>query len=237
MYAPPPTHTQAPPSYEPAPAATYQPAPSYQAPLATNENNNPFQTSSQSYVPYGGGAGYQAPQENVTTFGVSKGMRTEHNLGADGEERSSVKVHHPPGGGGSLNLFGSEPEPAYQKPTAPAYEPQQPSYQQPAGYGSYQASAPSYEQPASYGQAPSYEQPASYGGYEEQKQPSYVPSGFTSASSYDQPQQIAPSDLNVSSGNQTFGQRVESGSNSGPTTGQSSIRVHAPPGGKSSIFF
>lgn len=240
MYAPPPSHTYGAPSYQ-APSA-----PSYQAPAAgSNENNNPYQTTSQSYAPYGG---YSAPQSNVTTFGSGKAMRTEHNLGADGEERSSVKVHHPPGGGGSLNLFGGDPEPAYEKPkySAPTYEP---SSQQPAGYGSYQSSsagygqAPSYDQPPTYGgyEQPAsyggYEQPASYGGYEEQKQPSYAPSGFTSASSYSQPEPIAPSNLNVSSVPQTFGQRVESGNNSGPTTDKSSIRVHAPPGGKSSVFF
>ena len=34
-----------------------------------------------------------------------------------------------------------------------------------------------------------------------------------------------------------FGQRVVSGNNCGPTTEKSSVKVHAPPGGKSSISF
>lgn len=34
-----------------------------------------------------------------------------------------------------------------------------------------------------------------------------------------------------------FGQRVVSGNNSGPTTDKSSVKLHAPPGGKSSIQF
>lgn len=33
----------------------------------------------------------------------------------------------------------------------------------------------------------------------------------------------------------TFGQRVESGNNSAAYTGQSSIKLHAPPGGRSQI--
>ena len=33
-------------------------------------------------------------------------MRSEHNIGADGGERSSVKVHHQPGGKPSFNIFG-----------------------------------------------------------------------------------------------------------------------------------
>lgn len=33
----------------------------------------------------------------------------------------------------------------------------------------------------------------------------------------------------------TFGQRVISGNNSGPTTDKSSVRLHAPPGGKSNF--
>ncbi len=35
----------------------------------------------------------------------------------------------------------------------------------------------------------------------------------------------------------TFGYRVQSGNNAGPTTEKSSTRVHAPPGGHSNIFF
>ncbi len=34
-----------------------------------------------------------------------------------------------------------------------------------------------------------------------------------------------------------FGQRVNAGGNSGPTTDKSSVKIHNPPGGKSSIQF
>ena len=63
------------------------------------------------------------------------------------------------------------------------------------------------------------------------------PQGFTASSAYAQPQQIQPTDINVSSAPTTFGKRVDSGLNSGPTTDKSSIKIHAPPGGKSNIFF
>jgi len=267
MYAPPAqTNFNAPPQ---APAPSY----GYSAPPKdTIENTNPFSTSNNSaYTPYGG---YGAePQTNkVTTFGVSKAMRTENNIGADGSERSSVKVHHPPGGGGSLNIFGASHEDAYQKPShAPqSYEPpQEPSYNKPAAYGyqepsGYAPQAPTGyapqeptgyapqeptgyapqeptgyapQEPAGFNQAPSYPQ---YPPQEEAKQTFQdpnVPPGFTASSSYTQPQAIVPSDINISSQQTTFGGRVESGNNSGPTTDKSSIRVHAPPGGKSSIFF
>jgi hypothetical protein len=183
-------------------------------------------------------------------------MRTENNLGEDGDGKTSVKVHHPPGGGSSLNLFGGDyNEPVYEKPkyTAPTYQSQSSYDAPPAGGFSYDRSQPpntysnyeekpsynSYEQQPSYS---SYEQQPSYQSYqqEEYKQPSYYaapPSGFTSSSSYGMAQPIEPTNLNVSSAPKVFGQRVESGLNSGPTTGKSSTRVHAPPGGKSSIFF
>jgi len=260
-YSPPAPTYQEPTSYAP-PAQSYQEpasyAPSYgqsqgyggySAPVS-NENNNPYTTSSNSAY-----SGYVSkPSTQVTTFGSAKAMRSEHNLGGDGSERSSVKVHHPPGGGGSLNIFGGASEPTYELPRkkAPVYE--QPSYDAPSynqysapqeaagGYSSY--AQDNYNQPPSYASSAqdNYNQPPSYGySGEEYKQPSYEynapPSGFTSGSSYSKPQSIQPSNLTMTSQPQTFGQRVESGSNSGPTTDKSSIRVHAPPGGKSNIFF
>jgi hypothetical protein len=147
-----------------------------------------------------------------------------------------VKVHHPPGGGGSLNIFGGYSEPTYKEP---AYKPSKysaPAYQepemQPAGYVTYeQSKAPLVE----------VHNPPMYNYYpEEQKQPmgySQPPSGFTASSSYSVPQSVEPSSLSVSSTHKVFGQRVESGNNSGPHTDKSSIRVHAPPGGASSITF
>lgn len=35
-------------------------------------------------------------------FGAATASRSENNIGADGGERTSVKVHHAPGGGSSL---------------------------------------------------------------------------------------------------------------------------------------
>lgn len=174
-------------------------------------------------------------------------MRTENNLGEDGEGKTSVKVHHPPGGGSSLNLFGGDyNEPVYEKPSysAPSYQPQSNYDAPPAGGFSYDRSQPltsysGYDDKPSYS---GYEQQPSYQSYqqEEYKQPSYYaapPSGFTSSASYGMAQPIEPTNLNVSSAPKVFGQRVESGMNSGPHTGKSSTKVHAPPGGKSSIFF
>jgi len=167
------------------------------------------------------------------------------NIGGDGNERSSVKLHHPPGGAGSLNIFGGTSEPTYAAPKyeAPSYQ-APPVYQDPPIYQApptYQAPASYEPSPPSYGYAPEKAPLTDYNyAYEEAKDtpPSYgAPTGFTSSSSYGQPQSIEPSNLNISSGSHTFGQRVESGLNSGPTTEKSSIRVHAPPGGKSSIFF
>lgn len=231
-----------------APAYAPSYAPSYSEPVGyagysapvSKENNNPYITSSASaYSAYA-----PKPSSQVTTFGAPKAMRSEHNLGGDGAERSSVKVHHPPGGGGSLNLFGGPSEPYYEKPKykAPTYEP--PAYQAPS-YSKY--SAP--QEPAagtSWSYASSaqddYEQSPSYGysdgGYKPSTYDSYAaPSGFTSGSSYSKPKTIQPSHLSMSHEPKTFGKRVESGMNSGPTTDKSSIRVHAPPGGKSNIFF
>ena len=33
-------------------------------------------------------------------------MRSEFNIGSDGNDRTSVKVHHAPGGKSNLNIFG-----------------------------------------------------------------------------------------------------------------------------------
>lgn len=182
-------------------------------------------------------------KSSVTTFGSIKAPRSEHNLGGDGAERSSVKVHHPPGGGGSLNLFGGTSEPTY----APAkYVPKKYS---PASYEEDEYSAPAA---GGYGGGSSYSHEKSpltdfnYN-YEEGKYsaPSYydppayeAPSSYTSSASYGVGKVIQPTSLSVSNpSSYTFGKRVESGSNSGPTTGKSSTKIHAPPGGKSSIFF
>ena len=47
-----------------------------------------------------------APQHETAFGGPSGGMRSEMNIGADGGERSSVKVHHRPGGEANFNIFG-----------------------------------------------------------------------------------------------------------------------------------
>lgn len=244
MYAPPPQSTYQAPSYktssqsayqEPASYGSYYQKPaSYASSYDSIENKDPYTTSqSSAYCAY---APPKATESSIQTFGSKKVMRSEHNLGGDGDERFSVKVHHPPGGGGSLNLFGGYSEPTYKEP---AYKPKKYSesaYEepemQPAGYGSYgKPKAPLAEMTS----------PPMYNYYsEEQKQPmiySQPPSGFTSSSSYSVPKSIEPSDLSVSSTHKVFGKRVESGNNSGPHTDKSSIRVHAPPGGVSNITF
>jgi hypothetical protein len=242
-------------------------------------------SQSSSYAPY-------APssyKKDVTTFGVSKAMRTENNIGGDGEERFSVKVKQPPGGGSSFSLFGGPSEPTYKAPAykAPAY--QEPAYKAPAykepaykapAYQEPTFKAPSYKEPmykaTTYQEptyiAPSYEEPAyqpparkpavasyeepmydapsyparappySYDNYyEDAKAPSPAykgAPGFSTSAALGKPRTIEPSSLNISSGPpRTFGQRVDSGMNSGPTTEKTSVRVHAPPGGKSSITF
>lgn len=136
---------------------------------------------------------------------------------------------------------------------APAYQP--PKYEEPTySYSKYEEPAyahahPTYEEPeydqpsAGYGYGHHDAAPSHAKGYyasEEHKHPGYgysePPKGFTSSASYGKSHAIEPSSLSISSA-PTFGKRVESGLNSGPTTDKSSIRVHAPPGGKSSIFF
>ena len=94
-------------------------------------------------------------------------------------------------------------------------------------------------------EAPSYpvsSAPYSYDRYyEEAKAPSpayYGAPGFTTSGGYGKPRAIEPTSLSISSGpTKAFGQRVDSGMNSGPTTEKTSVRIHAPPGGKSSITF
>jgi hypothetical protein len=189
-------------------------------------------------------------------------------LGGDGEERFSVKVKQPPGGGSSLNLFGGPSEPTYKAPAYKSSAYKEPSYKEaafkPTAYKEpvYIAPtyAPSHEEPtyepparrapiASYDE-PKYETPSyptkaaaySYDKYsEDAKAPSpayYGGSGFTTSSAYGKAKSIEPSSLSISAApTKAFGQRVDSGMNCGPTTEKTSVRVHAPPGGKSSIFF
>jgi hypothetical protein len=164
------------------------------------ENTNPFSTSaSAAYAPPMPQSSYQQDSD-VTTFGVNKGMRSEHNLGGDGSERSSVKVHHPPGGGGSLNIFGGssgEPNYAPQQYDAPS------SYNAPSSYesgpaGVYTGAISNIQAPQDYNQQyseeqkqTSYQPPAAYyhnaQSYEpaayEPQEPS-GPSGFTQSTSY-----------------------------------------------------
>jgi len=200
----------------------------YSAPKAypeTKEYAKPYAPSQSSSYPAYAPSAYS---KGVTTFGSSKQMRTENNLGGDGEERFSVKVHHPPGGGSSLNLFGGPSEPSYK---APAYKPtayKAPVYEEPV-----------YETPTYASKAAPYSYDKGYSD-ENEEPPAYYPkpSGFTSSSAYSKPKYVEPSSLGVSyAPTKAFGQRVESGMNCGPTTEKTSVRVHAPPGGKSSIFF
>ena len=129
-----------------------------------------------------GAPSYPAPAPAPKTFGVPStgGMRTENNIGSDGGDRSSVKVHNPPGGASSFSIFGGD-EPFQHK--------------QPFGHQhrQFQAAPPPPPPPM-----PSYQRPPD------------VPA---------------------------FGERVTSGSTDVAGQGKTSVKVHAPPGGKSSITF
>ena len=52
--------------------------------------------------------GYPAPSTYAapSAAGLGGKMRTENNIGSDGGDRTSVKVHNPPGGSSSFSLFG-----------------------------------------------------------------------------------------------------------------------------------
>ena len=172
------------------------------------------------------------PFKDTTTFGARGSMRTENNIGGDGGERPSVKLHAAPGGQQHFNIFGG-----YEPPVAaPVHKVSPPSYSAPPP--SYSAPAPAYE-------------PAPFGDHNRQAPPSFVPPTQTYTDHgygappprFDAPMggamapPPAPAPAAQPTGEMTFGQRVKSGWNSGPTTEVSSVRVHAPPGGKSQIFF
>ena len=107
--------------------------------------------------------------------GAGSGMRTEQNIGTDGGDRTSVRVHNPPGGASSLSIFGGG-EPTQKK---------EPFGQQ---HWRHQAAPP----------MPSYQKPPEV---------------------------------------TSFGARVTSGTTDVAGQGKTSVRVHNPPGGKSSITF
>lgn len=212
--------------------------------LKAADNSNSYPSAKQSYGPP-----YAAAAKQVTTFGAAKPRRDEHNIGGDGEERYAVKVHHPPGGGGSLNLFGGPSEPTYK---VPLYKP--PGFKSQAkGEAAYEKQ--SYEKPRYSGPVPIYNEAPAYappGGssvhtfgkydYREEKKkttPTYhaPASGFTSSVPYGASRQVDPSSLNISSVPKAFGQRTDSGFTRDPNSEKTSVRVQAPPGGKSSIFF
>ncbi|TNV76825.1 hypothetical protein FGO68_gene17655 [Halteria grandinella] len=152
------------------------------------------------------------------------------------DDRTSVKVHAPPGGksnftigggfadGADENTFGSKRR---QVPPPTVFKQQDMNHADFGGFG---------HQNQLYQQQPQ-PQPMYQGGAP-QSQPYYQPPQQHFQSHYNQqPQQFGKpsSGFGVPKHEQLFGQRVESGNNCGPTTDKSSVKLHAPPGGKSSI--
>ena len=74
----------------------------------------------------------------VPSFGGRKAMRSEMNIGGDGGDRSSVRVHAAPGGQQHFNIFGGEdhsvPKQSHKISSGQAYGQQDP----------YGGAAPSY---------------------------------------------------------------------------------------------
>lgn len=155
------------------------------------------------------------------------------------QQRTSVNVSQPPGGKSSI-FFGDEPKQAppqrakggigssYQVGYQQAFE------QRDLNKRDYPPPQRDFAQRDSL-QWPSYQQkdefqakPKQYSGYSPAKQ-SYQYDGIGSQPLSKQQYGYQPqSDV-------VFGQKVQSGMNSGPTTGQNSVKVSNPPGGKSSI--
>lgn len=102
-----------------------------------NENQRPMHQEPPRYAP----PPSQAPVfGEATTFGARKAMRSENNIGGDGGERPSVKLHAAPGGQQHFNIFGGyEPSAAahVSKPAPPSYSAPPPSYSAPAPAPSY----------------------------------------------------------------------------------------------------
>ncbi|CDW73444.1 UNKNOWN [Stylonychia lemnae] len=185
------------------------------------------------------------------------------------DDRSSVKIHNPPGGRSNFQIggYGGNEDLSFKQPAVQNIQPnnQYQSFQQEFGqilpqyqpkteiFGNNIYNAP--QQMASnsgnmYSGNPKpinqnqndYRQGISSGQYQRSSDliggggsggstPNFDPYNPSRQSYQQKPiqQQIPPNQMPL------FGQRVISGNNCGPTTEKSSVKLHAPPGGKTSI--
>ena len=121
------------------------------------------------------------------------------NLGGDGGERTSVKVHHAPGGGGSLNLFGdndySAPTISHSKasygytPPPPAFGGRVPLKESPISYNAGPAPTYADQYAPKYGayEAPASRVPDSYSSTAFTMGPSFVPTHSHKSKEYTPP--------------------------------------------------
>ncbi|CDW81087.1 UNKNOWN [Stylonychia lemnae] len=222
---------------------------------------NNYQSSYQKNA-YDGYYG-QVPTENLATAGAptrtldhkhhTKGQVNQYDnyspQKSHGDERSSVKIHNPPGGKSNFSI-GTQFQDEYQKPAFRQQDMNTRGYQeQPSkgrgrvGNDQFQSSSDIFGtsnnnqskyggQSQGFGGQKNKNQDRFGGGYQQQDYDynnDYQGFGGRQQKSNQYQQQ--------SSNDQLFGQRVESGQNCGPTTEKSSVKLHAPPGGKSSIQF
>eukprot|EP00347_Sterkiella_histriomuscorum_P012620 403367870 len=178
----------------------------------------------------------------------------KHYPGAT-DDKPSVRMHAPPGGKSSFSI-GNQFQEEYQQP---AFK-QQDMNKNRGGYGGNQGyEAQNQAQPRGKYQndqfkssndifgtdnSSSYNNNQAFGAKKgKQSYGNYDNYDDNSNQQYGRGNQSNKYDQNYGGGYQqkqtggdpVFGQRVESGSNSGPTTDKSSVRMHAPPGGKSTL--
>ena len=153
---------------------------------------------------------------------MNSGSRTTNNIGGDGGEKSSVKLHYAPGGKSNISL-GWDGDSQQQKPTQ-SYQSYQPGNQ------GYQPS--NNQQQQSYGQQNNYSnaRPDLYG-----KSAPFATDDNNSNTKTSVKVHHAPGgQSNFSLGNEQtdYGRR---GGNQGKEPEKTSVKVHNPPGGKSNF--
>jgi len=153
---------------------------------------------------------------------MNSGSRTTNNLGGDGGERSSVKLHYGPGGKSNISLGWDN-----QSHNEPKQTQQQPSYQQ-----SYQPSNQGY-QPSnnqSYGNNNySNSRPDLYG-----KSAPFATDDNTSKTSV-KVHHAPGGQSNFSLGSEPTDYGRRGGNQQGKEAEKTSVKVHNPPGGKSNF--
>eukprot|EP00347_Sterkiella_histriomuscorum_P003815 403362832 len=248
----------------------------YQSSYQRMNNNENIYGGQQQQSIYGNNAmlSHQGPDNNYMMQNIQN-QQPSQGAPSYGADRSSVKIHNPPGGRSSFQIggYGGSEELSYKQP-APrqnAMNQNQNQYQsfqqefsqiiQPLqqrndvfGNSPYEQNAPSNFTPSqnlrSMSQQPlpqDYRQNTSSGQFQRGNDifgsvggalvgvgntPSFDPYNGQ-RQSYNQkppiPQQLPPNQMPL------FGQRIVSGNNCGPTTEKSSVKLHAPPGGRTTI--